>query len=58
MLTLIYYIEECLIDFCEVEGQHTGENLANVVWTSLGRYNLIGRVSLHLYVIYVLLYLL
>jgi hypothetical protein len=38
--------DECLIDFCEVEGPHSGENLARIVWASLDRYTLTGRVSL------------
>lgn len=38
-------VEECLIDFCELIGAHTGENMANAVWESLDRYGLIGRVS-------------
>ncbi|KAK6984038.1 ribonuclease H-like domain-containing protein [Favolaschia claudopus] len=36
--------EELLIDFVELIGEHSGENMAEVVWESLDRYGLIGRV--------------
>jgi hypothetical protein len=39
-------IDECLIDFCEVQGKHTGDNLSKVVWASLKRYEIHDRASL------------
>ena len=39
-------IEELLIDFCELSGEHSGENMAQAVWETLTQYGLIGRVSL------------
>ncbi|KAK6981440.1 hypothetical protein R3P38DRAFT_2578502, partial [Favolaschia claudopus] len=37
-------LEELLIDFVELIGEHSGENMAEVIWESLERYGLIGRV--------------
>ncbi|KAJ7205220.1 hypothetical protein GGX14DRAFT_299563, partial [Mycena pura] len=36
--------EECLIDFCEIKGEHSGENIANAVWEALARYEIEGRI--------------
>ncbi|KAJ7314175.1 hypothetical protein DFH08DRAFT_716865 [Mycena albidolilacea] len=36
--------EECLIDFRELVGQHSGENMATEVWEALERFGLIGRI--------------
>ncbi|KZV63208.1 hypothetical protein PENSPDRAFT_590281, partial [Peniophora sp. CONT] len=36
--------EETLIDFCELEGSHTGEHMAAVVWRAMKRLGLTGRV--------------
>ncbi|KAI5894584.1 uncharacterized protein SCHCODRAFT_02495338, partial [Schizophyllum commune H4-8] len=36
--------EELLIDFHELIGAHTGENMAHAVWETLGTYGLKGRV--------------
>jgi hypothetical protein len=38
-------LEELLIDFCELVGEHSGENMAEVVWETLVRYGIHGRVS-------------
>lgn len=38
------YTEEILLDFSEIIGAHSGENLADVVWTTLKSYGLIGKV--------------
>ncbi len=38
--------EELLIDFCELVGEHSGENLAHTVYETLNLYGLKGRVSL------------
>jgi hypothetical protein len=36
--------EELLIDFCELVGEHSGENMAEVVWKTLKMYGLLGWV--------------
>jgi hypothetical protein len=36
--------EELLIDFRELVGKHSGENLAEAVWQTMGLYGLRGRV--------------
>jgi hypothetical protein len=36
--------EELLIDFQELMGEHSGGNMADVVWTTLVKYGLVGRV--------------
>jgi hypothetical protein len=33
-------IEELLIDFWELIGEHSGENMAEVLWETLKRYGL------------------
>jgi hypothetical protein len=38
-------IEECLIDFREFIGQHSGENMAAAVWKTVEDFKLKGRVS-------------
>ncbi|KAK7042062.1 Transposase-like protein [Favolaschia claudopus] len=38
-------LEECLIDFREFVGQHSGENMAAVVWQTVEDFGLKGRVS-------------
>lgn len=43
MLTL-GYVEEVLIDFREIIGAHSGENMAEIVWETMERYGLIGKV--------------
>ena len=37
--------EEVLIDFQEIIGKHSGENLAHAVWETLELYGLKGHVS-------------
>ena len=37
--------EELLIDFWELSGEHSGENMAEAVWETLKQYDLVGRVS-------------
>ncbi|KAF8339458.1 hypothetical protein F5887DRAFT_830765, partial [Amanita rubescens] len=39
--------EEILIDFRELFGQHSGENMAEVVWATMETYGLIGKASDH-----------
>jgi hypothetical protein len=41
-----YFIEELLIDFRELVGEHSGENMAEAVWETLKRYGIEGRVSI------------
>ncbi|KAJ6576336.1 hypothetical protein B0H10DRAFT_1837022, partial [Mycena sp. CBHHK59/15] len=36
--------EETLIDFRELQGEHSGENMAEEVWESLASYGLEGRI--------------
>ncbi|KAJ7760674.1 hypothetical protein DFH07DRAFT_740607, partial [Mycena maculata] len=51
MAIVIHYIgndgklEECLIDFRELIGQHSGENMAAAVWETVEKFGLVGRVS-------------
>ncbi|KAJ3732383.1 hypothetical protein DFJ43DRAFT_981650, partial [Lentinula guzmanii] len=33
-------LQECLIDFVELIGDHSGENMAKTVWSTLERYGL------------------
>ena len=40
--------EELLIDFCELVGEHSGENLAHAVYDTLNLYGLKGHVSFEL----------
>lgn len=42
-------IEESLIDFRELIGQHTGENMAAAVWETVEKFGLEGRVSAKLF---------
>ena len=37
--------EEILIDFKELIGEHSGENMAEAVWETLVKYGLKGKVS-------------
>lgn len=37
-------LDELLIDFQELIGAHTGENMAEVVWETIDLYGLKGRV--------------
>lgn len=39
------HLEEILIDFREIVGQHSGENLAEGVWETLQMYGLLKKVS-------------
>ena len=41
------FTEEILIDFRELTGDHSGENLVTAVWDTLDLYGLKGRVSYH-----------
>jgi len=47
---LIYYltIEELLIDFRELVGEHSGENMADAVWEVLLRFNIQDKVYIFL----------
>jgi hypothetical protein len=49
--TMIYiysFAEELLIDFQELIGQHSGENMAKAVWATMELYGLFGKVNLSL----------
>lgn len=46
MLTLAITTEESLIDFRELIGQHSGENMAAAIWETVEMSGLLGRVSL------------
>ena len=41
-------IEELLIDFHELIGEHSGKNLAEAVYETLQLYELKGKVGVHL----------
>ena len=43
-------LDKLLIDFHEIVGEHSGENMAHAVWDTLELYGLVGRVNylLHL----------
>jgi len=43
---LIFRVEELLIDFRELMGAHSGENMAAVVWSTLELYGIENRVRL------------
>ena len=40
------FLEELLIDFQELIGQHSGENMVSVVWSTLDMYNIQDKVYL------------
>jgi hypothetical protein len=44
--TILTISEELLIDFRELVGEHSGENLAHAVYDTLNLYGLKGQVSL------------
>jgi hypothetical protein len=37
---LIFCVEELLIDFCELMGAHSGENMVAIVWSTLELYGI------------------
>ena len=41
------YLEELLIDFQELLGEHSGENMADVVWNTLCNYGIENRVRFY-----------
>lgn len=41
------FLEELLIDFHELVGEHSGENMADAVWDTLKTYGISDQVSLH-----------
>ena len=43
-LSLIFHVEELLIDFRELMGAHSGENMAAVVWATLELYGIVDKV--------------
>ena len=45
LLLIQFSSEELLIDFRELIGEHTGENMAEAVWKTLTRYDIQDQVS-------------
>jgi hypothetical protein len=45
IMHLPYAAEELLIDFRELIGEHSGENMAEAVWATMELYGLVGKVS-------------
>ena len=43
-IQLILSSEELLIDFQELQGEHSGENMAAVVWSTLEEYGIQNKV--------------
>jgi hypothetical protein len=43
------YAEELLIEFKELIGQHTGENMAEAVWATLELYKITDKVGNYLH---------
>ncbi|KAJ7890217.1 hypothetical protein B0H13DRAFT_2277135 [Mycena leptocephala] len=46
VLTLAITTEESLIDFCELIGQHSGENMTAAIWETVEMFGLLGRNSI------------
>ena len=40
-----YHLEEVLIDFKEITGEHSGANMASAVWETMELYGLKGKVQ-------------
>ena len=38
------FLEEVLIDFRELIGPHSGENMANIIWSTLELYGIQNKV--------------
>lgn len=45
IISLIYVLEELLIDFQELIGAHSGANMVEAIWDTIVLYGLEGRVS-------------
>lgn len=43
-INLTHFLEELLIDFREFIGEHLGENMAAVVWSTLELYKIQNKV--------------
>ena len=43
-----FFVEELLIDFRELIGEHSGENMADAVWATLELYGLTRKASFDL----------
>jgi len=37
-------LDKLLIDFRELSGEHSGENMAKVVWETMTQFDLMGQV--------------
>ena len=44
-----YLLEGLLIDFCKLIGPHSGENMADIVWSTLELYGIQNKVRLPCY---------
>ena len=42
---IFFFVEEVLIGFRELIGQHSGANMANAVWEVMGEYDLHDKVA-------------
>ena len=42
----MFYLEELLIDFKELIGEHSSENMADVVWDVLKLYRITDKVGI------------
>lgn len=49
-------LHEVVLDFCEVVGEHSGENLADIVWRTIELYGLQNKVRLYLLKLLILMY--
>ena len=45
IISLIYVLEELLIDFWELIGAHSGANMVDAVWDTIVLYRFEGQVS-------------
>ena len=43
---LIFLSEELLIDFKELIGEHSGENMADIIWGVLNLYRITDKVAI------------
>jgi len=49
VLIFLLFTEELLIDFCEIIGEHSGENMAAIVWATLELYEIQNKVCIKNY---------
>ncbi len=51
LLLRVIGLEELLIDFRELEGEHSGLNMAEAVWETVTRFGIENRVSCEIYLV-------